>query len=601
MSIQRKDVPKKDCWNVEALYPTMKAWEADFKKVIKPTTAPFFPQLLVYKGKIGKSSKNFKDLLELSSSLERKLRKLYTYAHLRHDEDIAEEVHKKAHDKITGMYHQFAQEASWIEPEILSIDKKVLQKYLKDKTLSEWHFYLEKLIRQKPHTLNENEEKILALAGQALDSPQKAFSSLSDADFKFGKITDSKGVHKDLTHGTYGLYLRSTDRTLRKNAFSTLLGKYSEFENSIAELLQGQMQKHLFHSKARNYSSCLESALFPKNIDTQVYHSLIEAVHNNIHVLHKYMKLRKKMLGLKELHLYDTYVPFVDSCDMKLSYKEAEDAVIESVKPLGDEYQNLLKQGLKKDGWVDLYENQNKRSGAYSSGCFDSMPYILMNFKGILRDVYTLAHEAGHSMHSLLSRTNQPYQYSDYAIFVAEVASTFNEELLMQHFLKNAKTKQQKAYLINEKLEDIRATLFRQTMFAEFELFLHNQVEKRLPITPAILKHEYVRLNQYYFGKEVTIDPEIAIEWARIPHFYYGFYVYQYATGISAAISLAERVTSGGKKERDEYLSFLKAGSSDYPIEVLKKAGCDLSTPHPVECALKKFASFTSQLEKLLA
>ncbi len=600
MTIKRKDVAKGDTWNVEALYPTLAAWEKDLKTVCKAKKPPFFPEIKHFQGTLATSAKQLKAALDAFFGTERKLRKLYTYAHLRHDEDIADETYKKAYDQITNLYHAFAQESSWLQPEILAIAPATLKKYVKDSKLKEYDFFLEQVVRLKPHTLDEKEEKLLALADQALDAPHRAFSAISDADFKFGEILDKNGKKMPLTHASFGLYLRSQDRTLRKNAFTTLLGKYQQYENSLTELTSGQMQKHLFHARARNYDSCLDAALFPKNVDTKVYHALIDAVHENIGALHKYMKLRKKVLGLKEMHLYDAYVPLVDSFDMKLSYKEGEELVIDSVAPLGSEYQEALKTGLKTGRWVDRYENLNKRSGAYSSGCYDSMPYILMNYKGILRDVFTLAHEAGHSMHSLLSRKTQPYHYSDYTIFVAEVASTFNEELLMTKLIQKAKTKKEKAFLINEKLEDIRATLFRQTMFAEFELFMHNQVEKREPLTPALLKKEYERLNRYYFGKEVAIDPLVASEWSRIPHFYYGFYVYQYATGISAALALANRVLTGGKKERQDYLNFLQSGSSDYPIELLKKAGVDMRTKEPVTKAIQKFSSLTDELEALL-
>lgn len=601
MTVLRKNVSKKDSWNVEALYPNFKAWELDLKKTVKAKAPPFFKEIANYKGKLQKSSKQLSELLELYFQTERKLRKLYTYAKLRHDEDLTEETAKKAADTITTIYHLFSQETSWIEPEILAIDSATLKKFTKDKHLEGYSFFLESLSRLRPHTLDAEKEFLIALADQALQSPHKAFSAISDADFKFGHVIDSKGVKKELTHGTYGVYLRDQDRTLRKNAFTQLLNKYGSYENSLTELLQGQVQKHNFHARAKNYATCLDAALFPKNIDTAVYKALIKAVRENIFALHKYMKLRKKVLGLKELHLYDTYVPIVDSYDRKFTYEEAEELVINSTKPLGEDYQKLLKKGLKTDRWVDRYENINKRSGAYSSGCFDSSPYILMNFKGILRDVFTLAHEAGHSMHSFFSRKSQPYHYSDYTIFVAEVASTFNEELLMQDLIKNAKTDKQKAFLINEKLEDIRATLFRQTMFAEFELFLHTAIEKRIPITPQFLKEEYLKLNHFYFGSDVTIDPEIAFEWSRIPHFYYGFYVYQYATGISAAAALHEKVTLGGKKERDAYINFLKSGSSDYPIKLLQKAGVDMRTTEPVERAIHKFSKLTDELQKLLA
>jgi oligoendopeptidase F len=344
----------------------------------------------------------------------------------------------------------------------------------------------------------------------------------------------------------------------------------------------------------------LEAALYPKNIDLDVYHALIKAVRSKASLLHRYMKLRKKILGVKELHCYDLYVPLVPSVDMKFGYDEAEDLVINSMKPLGNKYVDLLHDGLKKGRWVDRYENQNKRSGAYSSGCYDSMPYILMNYKGILRDVFTLAHEAGHSMHSLFSRQSQPYHYSDYAIFVAEVASTFNEEFLMQTLIQKAKSPKEKAFLLNEKLEDIRGTLFRQVCFAEFELFIHELAEKRIPMTPKVLKDKYLELTAFYFGPGVTIDPEIAIEWARIPHFYYNFYVYQYATGIAASMALAEHVRNDGAKAREKYLEFLRSGSSDYPINLLAKAGVDMRSPEPVIDAMHEFETLLDEFEKVV-
>ena len=596
MTILRKDVIKKDCWNVSALYPSLKAWEKDFATLTRHTQAPFFPELLKYRSTLKKGVKTIQTVLELYFSLDRHLSKLYTYAHLRHDEDLTNDACKQIYDKIITLYHTFAEEASWLQPELQTLDPKVLN----SPSLKEYAVFLKDILRLRPHTLDAAQEQLLALAGQALSAPQRTFSAISDADFRFESVKDKKGTLHPLTHASFSLYLRSPDRVLRKNAFQTLLGHYASYENSFAELLQGQVQKHFFQARARNYSSCVEAALFPHHIEPAVYHALIEAVHDNISTLHHYIKLRKKVLKLKDIHLYDMAVPLVHGSDRHFSYEEAEDLVIASVTPLGPEYQNFLSKGLKTDRWVDRYENQNKRSGAYSSGCYDSNPYILMNYKGILRHVYTLAHEAGHSMHSLFSRKTQPYHYSSYAIFVAEVASTFNEELLMRHLLERATTKAEKAFLINEKLDDIRGTLFRQTMFAEFELFIHQAVEKRIPITPLLLKNEFIRLNQFYFGKEVVIDPEIAIEWARIPHFYYNFYVYQYATGISAAIALTEKLLDGGKKEQQAYLNFLRSGSSNYPIELLKKAGVNMRSPEVVKQAIRRFSTLTNELEKLL-
>ena len=439
MPTARQDVLEQDRWNLASLYPSLASWQKEYTSVVHKEAPPFFEAITKYKGKLGDSADNLLKTLNTFFETERKLRKLYTYAHLLHDEEITLEEPKKAYNSIVSIYHQFGQEAAWLQPEILGLPEKRLQEYLKDPKLQSYHFFLEKLERLKSHTLTEDQEALVALAGQALDTPQRTFSALNNADFKFGTVKDGKGNDRELTHATYGLYMRDSDRVLRKNAFTTLHKKFQEYENSLAELLSGNVQAHLFEAKARKYKSCLEAALYPKNIDTEVYHALIDAVHKKIGLLHRYMKLRKKLLGVDELHYYDLYVPLIPSQDFTYTYEEAEQAIIDSVGPLGDEYLSLLDDGLKSGRWVDRYENENKRSGAYSSGCFDSSPYILMNYKGILRDVFTLAHEAGHSMHSLLSRKSQPYHYSDYAIFVAEVASTFNEELLSKTLVAKAK------------------------------------------------------------------------------------------------------------------------------------------------------------------
>lgn len=593
MTILRQDVPESDRWNLEALYPSLTAFKDELQLID-------FSDLQKYRGKLSESSQQLVATIDAIFSIERKLRKLYTYAHLKHDEDIADTKSKEAYETISTLYHQFAQETAWLQPELLHVPEETFKAFLEDPKTEKYHFFLEKLFRLKPHTLSTEQEELMALADQALDTAQKTFSALNNADFSFGTIKDTKGEEHPLTHALYGLYLRERDQTLRKNAFQAMHNTYASYKNSLSELISGQVQKHLFTARARKYTSCLEAALQPRNIDVQVYRSLIAAVHSNIDALHSYMQLRKKVMGVEKLHFYDLYVPLVSSFDMKMNYDDAEALVIDAVKPLGDEYVNLLHHGLKSGRWVDRYENKNKRSGAYSSGCYDSMPYILMNYKGILRDVFTLMHEVGHSMHSLLSRKHQPYHYSDYTIFVAEVASTFNEELLSHALLKNATSSEQKAFLINEKIEDIRATLFRQVMFCEFELFIHETAEKRIPITPDLLSEEFTRLNRFYFGDAVFVDPEIAIEWARIPHFYYNFYVFQYATGISAALALANGVLTGGKKERDAYLHFLQSGSSDYPINLLQKAGVDMRKPEPVATAIGQFRAKVTELEALL-
>lgn len=535
---KRADAAKEDCWNVEALYPNTEAWEAALKSIVKKDASPFWPELAALKGHLSDSPESIKSALETIFSLSRNLSALYTYAHLRHDEDIANDANKNAFIRITSILHEFSRETSWFEPELVSLSDEMLKRYLEDPSLSDYRFHLEKIIRIKKHTLTRDNETLMALAGKALDTSQKTFSMMNDADFKFGKVSNAQGHEMELTHALYGSYIRDRDRILRENAFKSLHRKFHEYENTLCELVNGQVQTHVFNARARGYQSSLEAALFPKNIDTAVYHSLIRAVREGIGSLHKYVRLRRKILQISPLHAYDMYVPLTSEVDIKMTFQEAADAIIESTAPLGSDYQNHLKKGFYEDRWVDRYENLNKRSGGYSSGCYGSMPYILMNYKEQIRDVFTLAHEAGHSMHSLLSRRHQPYHYSDYPIFLAEVASTFNEDLLTRFLLKNARSREEKIFLINQKIEDIRTTLFRQTMFAEFELTVHEMADKNIPLTPKVLKEAYAKLNADYFGSELFLDEELEIEWSRIPHFYYNFYVFQYATGISTALAL---------------------------------------------------------------
>ncbi len=597
---KRAELPSEDQWNVEALYPFFENWEKSLKAVCEQTVAPHWPSLAAFRGRLSEGPSVVKEVFDRSCALSRELEKLHTYAHLRHDEEITHNTHKSAYQQIMALLFDFQQESAWIEPELLALPADVIDRYLKSPELAEYRFHIEKIVRMRPHTLSADKEELLAMAGKPMQTSPKAFSALNNADLQFGAIQGSDGQEYPLTHGLYQTYLRSPDRTLRENAFKGMHRTFQGFENTLAELLQGEIQSHVFQAQARHYSSCLEAALFPKKIPQSVYRTLIQAVRDGLPVLHRYISLRKKVMNLPELHLYDMYAPLVREVDIKMNYSEAEAVIIESVAPLGSSYQETLKKGLEQERWVDRYENKNKRSGAYSSGCYDSYPYILMNFRGILRDTFTLAHEAGHSMHSHLSKTHQPYHYSHYPIFVAEVASTFNEELLMQLLLKQFTKKEERLFLVNEKLEDIRATLFRQTMFAEFELKIHELVEAGTPLTPSLLKELYYQLNVDYFGPDAVIDSEIQIEWARIPHFYYNFYVFQYATGISAAFSLVENVLGGDVTSRDNYLAFLQGGCSLFPIDLLKLAGVDMTTQAPVQAAIRKFDSLLTEIESLL-
>ncbi len=601
-TLPREEIAAGDRWNVESLYPSAEAWEADMKKWGREESQEqHWPELAAFKGRLGEGPETLKALFDVFFKIERSLSNVYVYAHLRHDEDVAQDAYKKAHSRISSLLFDLREETSWIEPEILELPENQLKQYLKAPALKEYQIYLEKIMRLKPHTLTAEKEELVAQAGNALETSSKAFSSFNNADLKFPDVVDSQGKKWELTHGKYLLYLRGKDRTLRKEAFRAVHQSYKHYENTLCELISGQVQKHLFNSRARKYNCCLEAALFPHQVDTKVYTSLIEAVRKNLGSLHRYMALRKKLLGYDELHLYDLHVPLVPDFSFKISYNDAVDQIVHSVKPLGAEYQKALENGLKRDRWVDKFENLRKRSGAYSSGSYDSMPFILMNYQGSYSDFTTLAHEAGHSMHSLLSCKRQPYQDSQYPIFVAEVASTFNEELLNHDLLSKTTDKNLRAFLINQKIEDIRGTFFRQTMFAEFELRLHEWAEKNVPITPALLKEEYRKLNAEYFGKDVVIDEEIAIEWARIPHFYYNFYVYQYATGISAALALCEKVLHEGQPARERYLTFLSSGGSKYPLELLQAAGVDMRKPDAVEATIRHFDALVQELEQLLA
>ncbi len=595
----RSEMPIQDCWNTEAMYRDKTEWEKDLSKWGRFDKTPLYPEIDASLFDL-ESVKDVKKILDLYMEIDRHLSLLYTYAHLKHDEDVAEETSKKGYMSAVRAFHGFREEASWIEPALLQLPQNVLDQILKSNDLKEYHVYLQKIIRLKPHTLTAEKEQLIAFSERALETSKKAFRALNDADLKFSACKDGKGDLRELTHGTYSLYIKDNDRVLRKAAFTQLHETFGLYENTFCELIEGQVQKVLFQSRVRNYSSCLEASLFPHEIDLSVYSSLVQSVRKGLPFLHEYLNFRKQRLGYSELHLYDMQVPIVNEVDVKMTYEEGVEVILDSIEILGKEYQNTLRKGLLEDRWVDRYESKRKRSGAYSSGCYDSNPYILMNFHGTLQDVMTLTHEAGHSMHSFFSRKHQSYQDSSYSIFVAEVASTFHEELLFQALLKKAKNKEEKAYLINQKMDGIRSTFFRQTMFAEFELALYEWMEKGVPLTPALLKEKYVQLNKDYFGPDVEIDSVIMWEWARIPHFYSAFYVYQYATGISAASTLARKVLEGDEEDCSRYIEFISAGSSLDPITVLKKAGVDMRSQEPVDSLLKYFQELGMQLKDLL-
>jgi oligoendopeptidase F len=587
--LPRNEVPKQDQWNVSTMYKDLGVWQVDYKSWQAPNA---FSDLLNLKGNLTASVDHLKKALDAYFSISRHLEKIYTYAHLRHDEDVAEPSTKNAYEEAVNLYHSFREKSAFLEPELLLMSEKTFKEMVNHPTLAEYKVYLDSVYRMKPHTLSEDKEELLSMASKALSGGQKVFSSFLNADSKFDMIKDAQGKEYELTLGTYNLYLRNQDRILRKNAFEAMHRHFLKYENTLCEMLTAHVEAHVFQARARHFNSALEAALFPHQIDTKVYKNLIKSVKDKAASLHKYAQIRKKQMGLTELEPYDLYVPMVKDVEMKISYDEAEKKVLDAAGFLGKTYLSKLSDGLLKQGWVDRYENLRKRSGAYSSGCYDSMPFILMNYQDTLSDAKTLCHEAGHSMHTLLSSENQPYQYSNYSIFVAEVASTFQEEVMFRHLIEQT---------TDEKMiEDIRATLFRQTMFAEFELKVHEFVEKGIPLTPQLLKDEYKKLYKDYYGNHLNMGDEISIEWARIPHFYYNFYVYQYATGISAAISLVNRCEKLGDPAKQDYLNFLKSGSSDYPINILKKAGVDMEKEQPIFDAISYFDKLLSEFEKVM-
>lgn len=596
---ERQEVPQNERWNVEALYPALTDWKKEFDAA-KGSEGPVrWPNLKAFEGKL-KDPNQLAAFFEAFFRLDRTLSKLYTYAHLRLDEDVGNDEFKQYLGQITSLIHDFRIEYSWVEPELFAMSEKDFQHLGAHAKLQGYRFYLEKLGRMRPHVLSRELESILALSSKALETPYKTFGALNNADMTFAPAETSAGEKRELTNGTYLLYVRDPDRELRKSAFVNLHRGYEAHANMMCELIQGQVQSHLFVARARKFKDCREAALFPNCIDSRVYDNLIAVIHDNLNLLHEYVHLRKELLGVDELHPYDLYVPLVAEAQTQMNYSDACQQVIDSVSMLGDAYQQALRKGLLENCWVDPFENQRKRSGAYSSGCYDSMPYILMNYHGTLNDVLTLAHEAGHSMHSYLSRKNQPYIYADYPIFVAEVASTFNEQLLLKDLLEKVKTPQERAFLINYEIEAIRTTIFRQALFAEFEMQIHALAEQGQTLTPALLKDIYLKLNRIYYGPDLTLDSGLEYEWARIPHFYYDFYVYQYSTGLSAALALFEKAIQS-PESRNRYLQFLSSGGSRYPLDLLRLAGVDLNERAPIQAAMKRFGSLIAELKKTIA
>jgi len=590
----RAKVKAEDAWNLSSLYPDDETWESAFGKWERQ-----IGKYAKFRGTLGDSPAVLAVCLKFDSQFERVGERLGTYAFLKTAEDMTDSRYQRMQGRYTHAATQAAESGSFIRPEILAIPAARLKKYLAAKVLSPYRLQLERLVRYKPHTLSRGEEKLLAMQSEMAHAADKMFRQLTDADLKFGMIRD-KGHEVELSNSTFSLFLHSPDREIRRKAFHQFYEQYQGHENSLAAAFSSSVQKDVYYAKARNHPSALEASLFHDNVPVSVYDNLIAAVRAKLPALYDYFELRRKKMRLKDLHHYDTYVPILSELDSRHTWNQAVAAVVSALEPLGSDYCSVLEAGLA-GGWCDRYPNQGKRSGAFSSGAYDGWPYILMNYQpDVLDHVFTLAHEAGHSMHSYFSAKHQPFEYYNYTIFVAEVASTFNEQLLSRTMMERAKTDDERAYLINREIDAIRGTIIRQTMFAEFEKVTHALAEAGEPLTVDCLKTEYGNLLAAYFGPDFAIDEELKLECLRIPHFYSAFYVYKYATGLSAAIALSERVVSGGKQELGDYLSFLKGGCSKWPLDLLKDAGVDMTSPAPVETALTRFERLVGELDELL-
>ena len=581
-------------WDLEAIYKNEALWQQDFDRI-----RGLAEKFASFKSHLGDSAAVLKEAVEASLELNRVVEKVYVYAHLVLDQATGVDASRARFGKVNALLAELAPLEAYFTPELMQIPQEKMEKFLQDPLLAFCRRHLEDILIERPHVLSEPEEKVLGRFSQILHLSDSVFSTLNDTDLEFGSVRDSRGKSRKLTHGSYLSLMEDADRGTRERTFKKLYKSYHQFRNTFASILEGTVRRHTVGAAARNFSSALNAALAPDRVPESVYRSLIEAVHNKLPEFYKYMELRKEVMGLDKLDMFDMHNPLLPDCSKEYTFEEAARLIRDAVKPLGREYGELLELAFAQR-WIDAPERKGKRSGAYSSGCFDTFPYVLMTFKGTLNDVFTLAHELVHSMHSFLSNRTQPYIYADYRIFVAEVASTTNEILLFEHLLAQSDDPAFRAYLYAHMANEIRGTIYRQTMFAEFELFMHESVEQGTPLTADMLNKKYFELNKLYYGPAVEPSKEIALEWARIPHFHYNFYVYKYATGMSAALKLAANLRSGKKELREAYLGFLKAGCSKDVLEIMKDAGVDLSTPEPVNAALDYFGKIVKALKKEL-
>jgi len=594
MAKDRNLIDSKYKWNIDKMYNSQDAINNDIKKVEDLTS-----KVKEYKGKLEQSKENLYEALKLSVDASRILSNLYVYTHMKLHEDTRINENQGRATKIEMLSTELSMATSYMVPEIISIDDTKLDEYLKSDELSFYKKYIDNILREKPHTLTEKEEEILAAVSDISGVAENVYDMLSYADLEFPEIEDEEGKKVKLTNSNFSLFLKSKNRKVRKDAFEAVYSTYDKYKNTFASTLYGGIKSEIFYAKMRKHKSALEGSLFNDDVSLDVYNNLILAMDENLNSLNKYIDLKKKFLNLDNIHMYDLYVPLTENFDINIPYEKAQEIILKALSPLGEEYLSIIKRAFS-EGWIDVYENEGKQGGAYSWGSYDSHPYILMNYHDDLNSLFTLIHELGHSVHSYYSRSSQEYLYSDYKIFVAEVASTLNELLLINYLLENSTSKEERIYLLNYYLEQFRTTVYRQTMFAEFEKITHEKVENKEPLTAKEFIEIYYNLNEKYYGKSCCVDKEIGLEWARIPHFYSNFYVYKYATGFSAASALSSQILSEGEEAVNRYINFLKSGGSEYPLNQLRAAGVDMEKKESVDKALKVFEGLVDKLEQEL-
>ena len=593
--LKREEVKVEDTWDLTDMYESNEAWEEELNKIEALIT-----EIAGMEGTCLDTAKNLLTVLEKDAACAQKIELAYSYAERLFDQDQKNTKHQSMSAKIMSVYAKYAASTAFISPEIIAASSELLEKYFKE--IPELELYrkqIDEIIRMKPHRLSAEMEKLVALTAEMSQGPSDTYSIFNNADLTFPETEDENGEKVRLTHGRFISLLESSDKTVRKNAFEKYYATYEQFLNTLANIYNNQVKQQIFHATARKYNSTLEAAVDENNVSTDVYINLVAIINENLDKMHHYVKLRKKCLGVDELHMYDIYTPMIPDMAKEIPFEEAKETVLKALAPLGDEYVAKVKEGFE-NRWIDVYENQGKRSGAYSAGSYGAHPYVLLNYNGTLDDMFTIAHEMGHAMHSYYSNENQPYIYSQYKIFVAEVASTCNEILLMEYLLKNTTDKKERAYLLNHYLDSFKGTVFRQTQFAEFEMRTNAMVEAGESLNAENLNALYLELNKKYYGPDMISDKEISYEWARIPHFYYNFYVYQYATGFTSAVAIARSILAEGAPAVERYKKFLSGGCSDAPVELLKIAGVNLETPAPIQSALDVMGEILDEMESLI-